>query len=127
MPQASPDLSSYIENWAPQVTTAAAGTVYTNAVNYVAASTVTITEQASITTAPSAMPFSTMSSSQIMDMYSSMADSINNDAMATVSSVMASAESRCNQYYYYANWYMQSNAAATATATGAVVTMTVSS
>lgn len=90
-------------------------------------STVTIT-----TTAPDTfisttqLPWSNLDSSQIMSAYNSVASSVNDDCMASVSSLMTSAQDRNNQYYYYANWYISSNAARTGSATsGVVVTVTV--
>lgn len=94
------------------------------------ASTVTITAAPSTTqTTSTVMPWSTMDSSQIMDVYSSAASSVNDNCMSSVSSLMVSAQARNEQYYYYANWYVSSNAArtgSTASATaGSVVTVTV--
>jgi len=107
-------------NWGPG-TTPATVTVYVTATSATAGVT-TITLPASSST--SVPGFSTMDSSQIMSMYSSVASGVNNDAMQSMSSIMHSAQSRNEQYYYYANWYMSSNAAGTATATAALGTTT---
>jgi hypothetical protein len=50
-------------------------------------------------------PERTYNSNQIMDVYSSLTSSVMAGAMASMSAVLASANDKCADYYYYAQYY----------------------
>ena len=123
MPNGLPEARNFPRNWGPAETV----TVTAQAAETITANSGVVTVTVGTTTAQtitSNVPFSTMSSSEIMDMYSSMASNVNNAAMASMSSIMWSAQQQNDQYYYYANWYISSNAAASASSSGPVATVT---
>ncbi|KAK4543086.1 hypothetical protein LTR36_005863 [Oleoguttula mirabilis] len=68
-------------------------------------------------------PVTTYNSAQIMSVYSSFTSSVNADVASVMSAAASSAVSKCNEYWWYANYYVSvSEGSMTTTTTAGVAT-----